>query len=102
VLIHGNGVPKADQLANLVKIVRARSAYSSNPIVINEDDHFDFEKPHNHFIAATSEHASWGYFDYRMKDEKFEDGYQSVPVDWSIRSERKRAFFQLVKRMTGQ
>ena len=102
VLIHGNGVPKADQLAELVKSIRARPAYRHNPIVINEDDHFDFDKSHNHFIAATKEHASWGYFDYRMKDEKFEDGYQSVPVDWRINSVRKKGFFELLKRLTTQ
>ena len=36
------------------------------------------------------EYASWGYFDYRMKGEGFDDGYQSVPVNWGISSPRKR------------
>lgn len=102
VLVHGNSVSKPEQIVKLIRDVRARPAYKRNPIVINEDDHFDFDKPFNHFIAATQEHASWGYFDYRMKDEKFEDGYQSVPVDWGINSERKKGFFGLLKRMTQQ
>jgi hypothetical protein len=70
-----------------------------SPIVINEDDHFDFEKPYNNFIAATKNHASWGYFDYRMKGEQYNDGFQSVPVNWKISSPRKKGFFDLLKRM---
>jgi hypothetical protein len=35
-----------------------------------------------------------------MKDEGFNQGYQSVPVDWSIGSERKKQFFELLKNMT--
>lgn len=99
VLIHGNGVAKPEQITELVKTVRAKPAYKKNPIVINEDDHFDFDKPFNHFIAATKEHASWGFFDYRMKDEAFEDGYQSMPADWRINSKRKKGFFELLNRM---
>lgn len=102
VLIHGNGIPKPEQMVKLVRDVRAKPTYKHNPIVVNEDDHFDFDKPFNHFIAATQEHASWGYFDYRMKDEKFEDGYQSVPVDWGIHSDRKKGFFELLKKMTQE
>ena len=36
-----------------------------------------------------------------MKGEGFDDGYQSVPVNWGISSERKRQFFSLLKEMTG-
>ncbi len=45
--------------------------------------------------------SSWGYFDYRMAGEGFDEGYQSVPVNWGISSARKRGFFSLVKEMTG-
>jgi hypothetical protein len=45
--------------------------------------------------------AGWGYFDYRMKGEGFADGYQRVPVDWSIDSARKRGFFGLLEKVTG-
>ena len=102
VLIHGNGVARPEGITELIKKVRENPAYQKNPIVINEDDHFDFDKPFNHFIAATKEHASWGFFDYRMKDEKFEDGYQSMPADWGINSKRKKEFFELLKKMTGE
>jgi hypothetical protein len=52
-------------------------------------------------LAAISRDASWGYFDFRMNDERFDDGYQSVPVNWGIRSPRKRAFFKLLGEVTG-
>jgi hypothetical protein len=80
---------------------RASPAYRGQPIVYNEDDHFEFDKPDNHFVAAVESGASWGYFDYRMSREKFEDGFQSLPVDWTISSARKKAFFGLLKEITG-
>lgn len=99
-LIHGNGVSKIQRITEMVQTLRKNKNYKGVPIVFNEDDHFDFEKTENNFIAATREHASWGYFDYRMKDEGFDEGYQSVPVNWKISSERKRGFFGLLKEMT--
>ncbi len=102
-LLHGNGVGKPERIAEMVRQARAVPGYRPMPVLFNEDDHFGFEQPLNNFVAAVSEHASWGYFDYRMKGEekKFEEGYQSVPVDWGIRSDRKRAFFNLLREMTG-
>ncbi len=85
----------------MVKQTRAVPGYRKMPILFNEDDHFDFDKESNNFASALKEYASWGYFDFRMKGEGFEDGYQSVPVDWGIRSSRKRDFFQLLKEVTG-
>ncbi|HDZ43068.1 MAG TPA: hypothetical protein ENH80_03910, partial [Phycisphaerae bacterium] len=81
--------------------VRAQAAYRDQPILFNEDDHFDFEKPDNNMLAAVSRYAGWGYFDYRMADEGFDDGYQSVPVNWGIASDRKRGFFDLLAKVTG-
>ncbi len=102
ILIHGNGVHDPARIAEMVEQVRAMPEYKTMPIVFNEDDHFDFDKPVNNMIAAFKAHASWGYFDYRMKDEHYEDGYQSVPVDWGINSERKKAFFGKLKEITGK
>jgi hypothetical protein len=102
-LLHGNGVGKPERIAEMVRQTRAVPGYRPMPILFNEDDHFDFEKPENNFIAAVSERASWGYFDFRMRGEEKqpEQGYQSVPVDWGIRSERKRGFFNLLREITG-
>ncbi len=80
---------------------RAAAGYRGQPIVYNEDDHFEFDKPDNHFVAAVESGASWGFFDYRMSRERFEDGFQSLPVDWTIASVRKRGFFGLLKEITG-
>jgi hypothetical protein len=97
VLIHGNGVHEPMRITEMVEQVRAMSTYSPKPIVFNEDDHFDFDKPVNNFVNATKAYASWGYFDFRMKDEGFDEGYQSVPINWGISSERKKGFFNKVK-----
>ena len=101
ILFHGNGVEKPERIVEIVDSIRSSPEYSSKPIVNNEDDHYDFDQPMNNFIAATSAYASWGYFDYRRKGEAFEEGFQSIPVDWGINSERKKGFFQLVKQITG-
>ena len=69
--------------------------------MFNEDDHYDFGKSDNNMIAAIGEGASWGYFDYRQTREGFVDGFQSLPVDWSISSSRKKSFFALLKDITG-
>ena len=100
-LLHGNGVKTTDQIGRMVSETRQVRGYRSVPILFNEDDHFDFDRPRNNFIEAVSQYASWGLFDYRMKGEGFDDGYQSVPVNWGISSERKRQFFSLLKEMTG-
>jgi hypothetical protein len=100
-LLHGNGVADSDRIATMVKQTREVKGYRPVPILFNEDDHFAFDEPRNNFVAAVSQYASWGYFDYRMKGEGFNEGYQSVPVNWDISSARKRRFFELVKEMTG-
>ena len=85
----------------MVKATRRVNGYRPMPVVFNEDDHFEFDKPRNNFRAAVSAYASWGYFDFRMPGEGFDEGYQSVPVNWAISSARKRAFFSQVMEMTG-
>ncbi|MCL4194480.1 MAG: hypothetical protein KJZ87_22280 [Thermoguttaceae bacterium] len=100
-LLHGNGVGDPAKIAEMVRRTRAVPGYSPKPILFNEDDHFDFDRPVNNFTAALGEYASWGYFDFRQKGEAFDAGYQSVPVDWSINSPRKRGFFKLLAEITG-
>lgn len=100
-LLHGNGVKEPDGIARMVKQTRQVAGYRPVPILFNEDDHFDFDRPRNNFVAAVGEYASWGYFDYRMAGEGFDEGYQSVPVNWRISSARKRGFFSLAREITG-
>jgi len=101
ILLHGNSEPDPDNILGMVQKTRAVQGYTPKPILFNEDDHFEFDKEWNNFTAAIKGYASWGYFDFRMNGESFENGYQSVPVDWGINSERKRGFFNLLKDITG-
>jgi len=101
ILLHGNGVGDPQKISAMVQKVRKMSVYRGQPILFNEDDHFDFDKPTNNFLAAVEAGAGWGYFDYRMKGEGFDEGHQSIPVNWGISSNRKRGFFELLKKITG-
>jgi hypothetical protein len=100
-LLHGNGVAEPAQIQDMVRRCRALDGYRGQPILFNEDDHFGFDQPQNNMLAALSEYVGWGYFDYRMEDEGYHEGYQSVPVDWGIGSARKRGFFGLLAQVTG-
>jgi hypothetical protein len=100
-LLHGNGVATPDRIRQMVRHTRGVPNYREQPVLFNEDDHFDFDKQDNNFLAALDEYAGWGYFDYRQKDEAFAEGFQSVPADWNINSARKRAFFNLLSRIAN-
>jgi len=50
--------------------------------------------------AAIGEHASWGYFDYRMKGESSRTAIKASR-ELAIGSPRKRAFFALLAQVTG-
>ncbi|MFO0910446.1 MAG: hypothetical protein U0794_19230 [Isosphaeraceae bacterium] len=98
-LVHGNGVSDPARIASMVQRTRAVAGYRPMPILFNEDDHFEFDRPLNNFTAAVGEHASWGYFDPGRSN--YRDGFQSPPVDWSIQTDIKRGFFRLLATMTG-
>jgi hypothetical protein len=98
-LLHGNGVKDPGRIAQMVEETRRVPGYRTMPILFNEDDHFDFDKPVNNMLKAISAYASWGYFDPGASD--YRDGYQCPPVNWGINTERKRAFFNLLKEVTG-
>ncbi|NMD03939.1 MAG: hypothetical protein GYA71_11750, partial [Bacteroidales bacterium] len=102
ILLHGNGVSDPDKILEMVRKTREVEGYNAKPILFNEDDHYDFDKENNNFLSALKAYASWGFFDYRREGESFENGYQSVPVDWSINSARKKQFFDLLKKITGK
>lgn len=98
ILMHGNGVTDPNKIAKMVRDVKQVTGYKPKPILFNEDDHFDFDKPWNNCRAALSEYASWGYFDPGKND--YQDGYQSMPVNWNINTPRKVAFFDYVQEIT--
>jgi len=92
-LLHGNGVKDPNRIREMVRQVRKQKTYAGQPVLFNEDDHFDFDQPDNNYIAAVSEYASWGIMDV--------EGYQTIPANWGIDTDRKRGFFKLTKEMTG-
>lgn len=100
-LIHGNGVKDPAMIPEMVRKTKEVKGYTPKPILFNEDDHFDFDKPVNHMVLAVQSYASWGLFDYRKRNESYESGFQSVPVDWQIGSPRKKAFFNRMAEITG-
>jgi hypothetical protein len=99
-LMHGNGVAKPERIMEMVRQCRRVPGYRPMPILFNEDDHFDFDKPQNNMLAAIAEYASWGYFD--PGESNYRDGYQCPPVNWQINTPRKKAFFHVLKEITGQ
>ena len=95
-----------------IGVLRSMMGDSPIPIVNNEDDStwsprglepgqpapgWNTDGITNNFMACVKNHVSWGFFDWRTEDE----GYQCVPVNWEIRSERKRTFFAIVAEITG-
>lgn len=101
ILIHGNGVDDPARITEMIQQTRDLAAYKEMPVLFNEDDHYEFDKESNNMVAAIRSYASWGFFDFRRDGEQYNDGFQSLPVDWKISSDRKRAFFNKVKEITG-
>ena len=107
IMLHGNSVTEPARIAEMVEETRALPSYTPKPILFTEDDHFDFHKPENNFLSALSVYASWGYFDPgdaaggRMMFGNYHDGYQNIPVNWGLNTDRKREFFALLSEITG-
>jgi hypothetical protein len=98
-LLHGNGVNEPRRIAEMVRETRALPGYRPMPILFNEDDHFDFEKPSHDMLEALASYASWGYFEGGKSD--YSTGYQCPPVNWTINTARKQAFFERVREIAG-
>lgn len=106
-LLHGNGMDEPEQITQRVEDTRASPAYRGQPILFNEDDHFEFERTDNNFAAALRQKAGWGYFDpgagaggsHAYGD--YESGFQNPPINWGINTERKRSFFDFLAKVVG-
>lgn len=110
---HGNG-RTPDELREKIRRVRGEPEYQARPrpICINEDSIFV-----ENLEAAVGEHASWGFYcqgygsDYqdrmnwktrgRESDYDKLSGFQTLPVNWSINTDVKRAFFDRLQEITG-
>ncbi|MCU0228941.1 MAG: hypothetical protein MUF01_15015 [Bryobacterales bacterium] len=102
VLLHGNSFTSADRLVERIRATRQLDPGRTFPVLVNEDDHSDFEDPDGRLARCVDEHVSWGWFDWRRPGESFDEGYQSVPVNWTISSDRKRRFHRMVAEITGK
>ncbi|MBT3604461.1 MAG: hypothetical protein HN521_15505 [Candidatus Latescibacteria bacterium] len=98
-MIHGNGVKDPARIAEMVDETRQVPGYRPMPILFNEDDHYNFDKPMNNFVAAISKYASWGCLD--IGEGNYRDGYQSAPVNWGLSTDRKIGFHKLAKEISG-
>lgn len=106
VLLHGNGVREPARMIKMIETTRQLLGDRPKPIINNEDDrpwrdaHQGFGDQGNNMIACIENGVSWGYFDFRQKDEPLHEGFQNPPVNWGINSERKKQFFGLLKQVT--
>lgn len=111
---HGNDSDAGEwgrELRQLKQDLRAMKR--TVPICCNEDS---IDMPS--FEAALDAGISWGYFDQgygcgqrqhkhdwlqREREPRFENlsGFQTLPVNWSINTEHKRAFFNRLAEVTG-
>lgn len=98
VLLHGNGVSDPTRISTMVQQVRSLPSYTAKPILFNEDDHYNFDQPYNNMLAALTSYASWGFFDPGANN--YQDGYQSLPVNWSINTATKQGFFNMLHSVT--
>ena len=114
--LDGNGLRPAGVEA-AIKAIRAMPAWQATPkpIVINEDS-----PAVPNLEAAWQNYCSWGYYDQgfegqaddpwlpyqprpRWNTGPFEElnGFQTPPVNWTINSGFKKAFFSRVAEITG-
>ena len=117
VLLHGNGT-RPPGLAAAIQAARAMPAYERDPkpILINEDS-----PAVPNLDVAWRNGASWGYYDQgfegqgddpyypytkspRVNKGAFQalSGFQTPPVNWTINTPFKRAFFDRVAEVTGE
>jgi hypothetical protein len=88
-----------DRVDRLVEQTRKVPGYRPMPLVINEDNHYDFEQPDCNMLKAVRAYVSWGFYDPGANN--YADGFQSPPVNWAANTELKKNFFALLKEVTG-
>src|SRR5439155_12365575 len=95
VLLHGNGID-GTQLQALIASTRQSAAYKANPtpIVVNEDS-----TSVANLDASVAGGVSWGYLDTGQNN--YLDGFQRVPVNWTINTDAKKAFFAETLKLAG-
>lgn len=111
---HGNGYTPDELRAKLQKLKNTDEFKKHpRPILVNEDSVFV-----ENMEAAVDKYASWGFYcqgygchykdrmDWttRERESRYEElsGFQTVPVNWSINTPIKRAFFEHLSEITGE
>jgi hypothetical protein len=89
IFLHGNG-QKPWKINSMVDAMRART---NKPVLFNEDS-----TSLSNFREASRNGASWGYYDQGRND--YENGFQSLPIDWSLEAAPKQAFASEVQRLS--
>lgn len=94
VLLHGNR-QNAAEVGEMVRRMRSSPVFltSPKPIVFNEDS-VDLQN----MQAAVDRGAGWGYHDKGAND--YHHGFQAPPVNWSMNTESKQSFFEMVAELT--
>ncbi len=111
---HGND-STPDEWRRELREIRASDSWTRHPrpILCDEDSiHLD------NLEVAVDEHVSWGYYDQGhgcsmrhgrfdwsdTREARYEDlsGFQTMPVNWAINTEHKRAFFDRLSELTGR
>ena len=95
VLLHGNGI-NGTQLQALIASTKNSAAYKADPkpIVVNEDS-----TSTGNMNASVAAGVSWGYLDTGTNN--YRDGFQRPPVNWTINTDVKKAFFDNTLRLAG-
>ncbi|OPZ11518.1 MAG: hypothetical protein BWZ10_02194 [candidate division BRC1 bacterium ADurb.BinA364] len=109
---HGNGLTP-DGLRAKLRDLKSDPLFARKPrpILVNEDSIFT-----ENMDAAIEEYASWGFYcqgygsvykdrmdwTVRERESRYEElsGFQTMPVNWSINTEIKKAFFSHVLEVT--
>ncbi|HEY7704950.1 MAG TPA: hypothetical protein VID03_09010 [Acidimicrobiia bacterium] len=95
VLVHGNN-QSPSRISSMITTIRGLASFQAapKPIVFNEDS-----TTLANFAAALNGGASWGFYEKGTND--YLNGYQAPPVNWSIGTASKQAFFDQVGALTS-
>jgi hypothetical protein len=115
IMPHGNGL-RPDKLGPALDALKASPAFrqAPKPVLINEDS-----TGIPNLDASFERYVSWGYYDQGHNDEQRQhdiwvdlpwpprekeiatlSGFQTPPVNWTINTARKQAFFNRVAQIT--
>jgi len=92
ILLHGNSLNSESEYTKQLNAVKKSKAYRGQPIIYNEAGTKLF------LSWAIKNKVGWGYYD--QGSNNYIDGYQSPPINWSINTSKKKAFFNEIQKYT--